>query len=711
MKIKQKKMKSIILTLATIFFSVCLFGQNLKIQQAESYFNTYRFAEATPIYKELVQKNNLDVDKYDTLYRHALVSAEKSKDFDFKFDVLEKLSFSSKYTFDDAFEFFQTSLFLGRYQRAKEILSSEIVKNSSSPSKALLDKYDNGSIWDELTKDTSMYSISFLSLNSEKADFNPIIHPDGIVFTSARERAIRKSTYDNTSYLNLYMLAKNDSIVKEVKFLETNRHDGTAYYDSVNQVWYYSKNFDYEKGAKLTKAGIFIYDEKTKIELPFEYNSNEYFTAQPYLSQDGKTLWFASDMAGGYGKADIWFSLNENGNWSVPTNAGELVNTPENEMFPFFQDDVIYFSSKGHAGLGGLDIFSVDFQNQKATNLKNMGANLNSNVDDFAFILDSTRKAGYFSSNRLNYVDNIYAVTIHQLDFVFVGELVADVNADITKVPVIVRKNGEVIDTLYAASNGKFEFKGDKNSDYVFEINNEEFAPIAENYSTVGKTKSDTTHKTFDLSSKYVDVATTVFDEITKKPLANTEVEFVNKATGEITKARTDENGQIQTKLLRNQDYEIKSTHDGYHNNVTALSTRTREKEMKADVSMKVIELAKYLEIDNNSMTFDFDKWNLSNSFKKELDKIAEYLKENPNVKIELNSHTDSRGSQTYNLILSERRTKSCLKYLVAIGVDSDRLIGKWFGETQLINNCKDEVPCSNEQHKENRRTEFVVIY
>jgi len=87
-------MKSIILTLATIFFNVCLFGQNLKIQQVESYFNTYRFAEATPIYKELVQKNNLDVEKYDTLFRHALVSAENSKDFEFKFDVLERLSFS-----------------------------------------------------------------------------------------------------------------------------------------------------------------------------------------------------------------------------------------------------------------------------------------------------------------------------------------------------------------------------------------------------------------------------------------------------------------------------------------------------------------------------------------------------------------------------------------------------------------------------------------
>ena len=711
MKIKQKKMKSIILTLATIFFNVCLFGQNLKIQQAESYFNTYRFAEATPIYKELVQKNNLDVEKYDTLFRHALVSAENSKDFEFKFDVLERLSFSSTYSFEDAFEFFQTSLFLGKYKRAKEILSSEIVKKSSSPSKMILDKYNNGSIWDELTKDTTIYSTSFLSLNSEKADFNPIIHPEGIVFTSARERAIRKSTYDNSSYLNLYMLAKNDSIVKEVKFLETNRHDGTAYYDSINQVWYYSKNFDYKKGTKLTKTGIFIYDEKTKIEVPFEFNSEEYFVAQPFLSQDGKTLWFTSDMSGSYGKADIWYCKNENGNWAIPINAGEAINTLENEMFPFFQDDVLYFSSKGHAGLGGLDIFSADYRNGIASNIMNMGANLNSNADDFAFILDSTKKTGYFSSNRLNYIDNIYAVTIYKLDFVYIGELVADVSADVTKVPVIVKKNGEVIDTLYAASNGKFEFKGDKNSDYVFEINNEEFAPIAENYSTVGKTKSDTTHKTFDLSSKYVDVATTVFDEITKKPLANTEVEFINKATGEITKALTDENGQIQTKLLRNQDYEIKSTHDGYHNNVTALSTKTRDKEMKADVSMKVIELAKHLEIDNDNMTFDFDKWNLSNSFKKELDKIAAYLTENPDVKIELNSHTDSRGSEAYNLILSERRTKSCLKYLIALGVDSDRLIGKWYGETQLLNDCKDEVSCTKEQHKANRRTEFVVIY
>jgi len=704
-------MKSIILTLAAILINVCLFGQNLKIQQAESYYNTFRFAEATPIYKELIQKNNIDIEKYDSLFRHALVSAENSKDFEFKFDVLERLSFASTYTFDDAFEFFQTSLFLGKYERAKEILSSEIIKNSSNPKKMLLDKYNNGTIWDELTKDTTIYSTSFFPYNSDKADFNPIFHPNGIVFTSARERAIRKSTFDNSNYLNLYMLAKNDSIVKEVKFLETNKHDGTAYYDSIKGVWYYSKNFDYKKGTKLTKTGIFIYDENSKTEVPFEYNSSEYFVAQPSLSQDGNMLWFASDMNGGYGKADIWFCLKENGKWSKPINAGELVNTSENEMFPFYQDYELYFSSKGHAGLGGLDIFSVDYRNQSASNLMNMGANLNSNADDFAFILDSTKKAGYFSSNRLNFVDNIYTVTIHKLDFVYIGELVADVNTNLSKTPVIVKKNGEVIDTLFADSKGKFEFKGDKNSDYIFEINNEEFAPITENYSTVGKTKSDTTYKTFDLSSKYVDVATTVFDEITKKPLANTEVEFINKETGEITKVKTDEKGQIKTKLLRNQDYQIKSKRDGYHNNVMDLSTRIKGKEMKADVSMKVIELAKHLNINMEYVKFAYDKWFLTPQFRGELDKIATYLKENPDVKIELSSYTDCRGSEEYNMKLSEKRTQSCLKYLTSKGVDKDRMIGKWFGESQLVNNCKDDVPCTEEQHKENRRTEFVVIY
>ena len=384
-------------------------------------------------------------------------------------------------------------------------------------------------VWDELLKDTTIYTTSLVSFNSNKGDFNPIFHPNGIVFTSARELSIRKNLFDNSSYLNLYLASKNDTSVTELKFLETNKHDGTAYYDSVNYIWYFSKNLPYAKENKLTRTGLYIYNESTKLVSEFPFNSKDYFIAQPYLSEDKKTLWFSSDMPGGLGGSDIWFSTKNGENWSTPVNAGDVVNTSQNEMFPFIQNNVLYFSSTGHAGLGGFDIFSVDYRNNIASNMINMGANLNSNADDFSLVLDNTGKSGYFASNRGEYVDNIYSLKIHKFDFVYIGELVASLGEDVTKVPVLVKKDGVVLDTLYADQNGKFEFKGDKNSEYVFEINSIEFAPVSDNYSTLGKTKSDTTYNTFDLSPKYIDIATTVFDDMTKKPLANTKVDFINK--------------------------------------------------------------------------------------------------------------------------------------------------------------------------------------
>ena len=277
--------------------------------------------------------------------------------------------------------------------------------------------------------------------------------------------------------------------------------------------------------------------------------------------------------------------------------------------------------------------------------------------------------------------------------------------------PVLVKKDGIVIDTLYADEKGKFEFKGNKESEYVFEINDSEFAPVSDDYSTVGKTKSDTTYNTFDLSPKFIDVATTVFDDMTKEPLANTKVDFVNKETGEITSLMTDDKGQINAKLLRNAEYELKSTHKGYKDHLSDLSTVSRSKSIDANVPMKVMELASYLNLNMEYVRFKYDKWDLSPQFKGELDKIADYLDKNEDIKIELSSFTDSRGTKEYNMKLSERRSNSCVKYLVSKGVDKSRLVSKWYGESQLVNHCSDDVECSDEEHQANRRTEFLVIY
>ena len=188
-------MKSILI-LFCLSFSTITIGQKLKIKQAEDYFKSYRYYESTPIYKELIQKDMLSFDENPELYRHAVISAEKSRDFDFKFNTLDIISLSQGYTFDDAFEFFKTALFVGRLDKAKEILLSDIVANSTDARKELLSAYKQGSVWEELLKDTTQYTTSKVSFNSNKGDFNPIYHPKGIVFTSAREHSIRKSTLD-----------------------------------------------------------------------------------------------------------------------------------------------------------------------------------------------------------------------------------------------------------------------------------------------------------------------------------------------------------------------------------------------------------------------------------------------------------------------------------------------------------------------------------
>jgi len=703
-------MKSILLVSCLMFLTTISFAQKLKVKQAEDYFSTYRFSEATPIFQELIEEDQLSFDEYPIVYRHAIISAEKSRNFQFKFNTLEKISLSNGYSFEDAYDFFKTALFIGNYNIAKQILSSAIVTSSSDARKVILDQYKDGLVWDELLKDTTIYTTSLVSFNSNKGDFNPIFHPNGLVFTSARELSIRKNLFDNSSYLNLYLASKNDTSVAELKFLETNKHDGTAYYDSVNFLWFFSKNLPYAKENKLTRTGLFIYNENTKLVSEFPYNSKDYFIAQPCLTEDKNTLWFSSDMPGGYGGADIWYSVKNGETWSAPINAGQLINTSENEMFPFIQNNILHFSSNGHVGLGGLDIFSVDFNGGLASNLKNMGANLNSNADDFSLILDSTQIAGYFSSNRSDFVDKIYNVTFNRLDFVYVGELVATLGEDVTKVPVLLKKDGVVLDTLFADNNGKFEFKGDKNSEYVFEINSSVFTPVSDNYSTVGKTKSDTTFNTFDLSPKYIDVLTNVFDDISKKPLVNTKVDFVNKETGEVTSFTTDKNGQIKNKLLRNSDYEIVSKHKDYKDYVGAVSTVSKAKAMELPVPMKVMELTAYLKLNMSNVRYTYNKWDITPQFEGELDKIVDYLNKYKNVKIQLRSYTDSRGDDDYNMMLSEKRANSCVEYLISKGIDKNRLDSKWFGETQLLNNCSNGVKCSEKDHQANRRTEFVVV-
>jgi len=702
-------MKVIYTMISLVFITLNLFSQNLKVNQAEHYFKSYRFAEATPIYKELIEKDHLKIDLFESVYKDAVISAEKSKDYSFAYSTMDKLSSTKNFSNEDAYHFFQLSLLTSNYSKAKELIFKGIVISNGANKLDLAKLYFDGKIWDDILKDSSKFKIKEVDFNSNKGDFGAFFHPNGIVFSSARDLAAKDWSYDNSAFLNIYLLNKNNKI-ETLNFLKSSRHDGTACYDSINKLWYFARNFDAKKNNQLTTTGIFIYDEKSDKEVPFKYNSDSLFTAQPFLSEDGNKLWFSSNRKGGQGNADIWYCLKTFDGWSEPINAGDFINTSQNEMFPFFQKNKLYFASNGQAGLGGLDLFSVIYENEKPSNLKNLGSGINSNLDDFSLVLDKTGKFGYMSSNRIEIIDHIYSVLVKTAEFVLKGELVADFKGkeDLTLIPIVVKENGNIIDTLYADKDGNFEFKTEKNEDFTFEINNDRFFPLKETFSTKDKVESDTTFKKLTLQSKYITINATVIDQKSKKPIPFSKVVIKDDVTGEEKTFTADDKGYFSTELERNKLFETHSSHQGYFDGNSEISTVSKDSLMKQDIELKFISKGTTIAIEN--VFYDFGKATLRPESKVELDKLAEFLKENPKLKVELSSHTDSRGGDARNLVLSQQRAQSCVDYLISIGINKNNIVAKGYGETKLINRCKNGVTCTEDEHQKNRRTEIKVL-
>ena len=267
-------------------------------------------------------------------------------------------------------------------------------------------------------------------LNTSSDEFSPAYYRDGIAFIGQFIKKKSLYKWNNKPWLRLFYLPYQPkgyengqveafSLSNQVK----KNHQGPVAFSRNNQMMYFSQNIK-SKRNKISSIGIFTAkknDGKWKEIQAFELNNPEYSIAHPTLSADGATVFFVSDMPGGYGGTDIYFSKFMNGQWSKPYNIGNVINTPFNEMFPFLhQDGTLYFASEGHAGYGGLDIFYSKYENGKWTKPVNLGKDINSSYDDFGLILDKNKYSGYLSSNRLGGKggDDIYRIEVenyHQL--------------------------------------------------------------------------------------------------------------------------------------------------------------------------------------------------------------------------------------------------------------------------------------------------------
>ncbi|RMG76487.1 MAG: hypothetical protein D6714_21290 [Bacteroidetes bacterium] len=264
-------------------------------------------------------------------------------------------------------------------------------------------------------------------LNTELLDFCAMPYRDGVVFTSTRgtqKLAKRRDNWTKNSFSDLFFAKKgNHDEYTQIELLAGDIngkfHDGVASFNRAGTKMFFTRNSPKRKSKKGTRL-LKIYEADndhdfwTNVrELPF--NSDEFSNCHPTLSRDGRRLYFASDRDGGYGGMDIYMSENIGGHWREPVNLGPNVNTSGNEVFPFIADDeTLYFSSDGHLGIGGLDIFSVKKKNpldeSSWGSRENIGRPFNSSRDDFGFVINDDKESGWFSSSRLDGIggDDIY---------------------------------------------------------------------------------------------------------------------------------------------------------------------------------------------------------------------------------------------------------------------------------------------------------------
>jgi len=565
------------------------------------------------------------------------------------------------------------------------------------------------------------------ALNTGSLDFSPAFYKNGLVFVSTR--GLSRATQNEDAWLNSKFM---DLFYAEAQGVERTRlgapkalpnvinskfHEGPLTFDKSGNTMYFTRN-NYTKGKrgfskkKITKLKIYGADwdgeEWGNVwELPF--NGADYNHCHPTLSADGRYMYLSSDRAGGYGGHDLYISTFQNGEWSTPVNLGATVNTAGNELFPFIHEDgTLYFTSNGHAGIGGLDVFMArpdaalteDSNEISWSTPVNLGEPLNSLKDDFGLIVDITGRSGYISSSRAGGLggDDIYSFK-GTLEGAPPKEKAMTVSNTTTTVPAgSLMIAGTVINKLYNKS-----------------------VPNATVYLT-NKCTGETQAKLTDINGSFIFTGECGCDYTLKGEKAG-----IGSATAYPSTLNVDCSQDIQTRLLIGGEVVTSSSPTTIISSSptpapSRIISRTPIITTPAPPPMAVYRPATTTfsasttsytvgdVIELEHIYYDFDKANIRSDASVDLDKLADVLRRYPGMSIELSSHTDSRATDVYNQALSQRRAQAAVNYLVARGIATQRLTARGYGESQLRNNCADGNPCSEADHQRNRRTEFRVL-
>lgn len=482
----------------------------------------------------------------------------------------------------------------------------------------------------------------------------------------------------------------------------------------------------------------FVKDQfKTMEQVDVVGVNTDYWETHLAVTPDGKNIYFVSDRPGGFGGRDIYRIIKmPDGRWSEPQNLGPKINSVYDEESPFISIDnkTMYFASNGPNSIGGFDIFvSVrDDMNQWSEPI-NLGYPINSTGDDLFYTTTVNGKRGYLSSFRKGGFGekDIYEIENDYLGVQNVIVLKGNIHVlgdnELTEESHVILKCEDCEEKETKLSlrmrDGAFLSSLEACSEYeiIFMKNNTEVIK-SEKFNTSCNLKYEEITKEAYLAD--YDLLGSVTDKETGLPLEKVTVKLYDKKTKELLETlSTDADGNFISALLEGKkygdaiSYELKFSSPGYlsiskdvdevlSNNVKINQSIKLE---KTDIGKDIAEM-----ISLNPIYFDLDKSDIRPDAEIELNKIVKIMNDNPTIRIELGSHTDCRATEAYNMSLSNRRAKASAEYIKKRITNPDRIFGKGYGESKLLNNCACEgdveSECSEEEHALNRRTEFRIV-
>ena len=653
--------KTLIYTILVFGLSAC--GSVSRLTTGDEAFEYKRYPLAVELFKDEIENTKLE----DEQARKSFLLGESYR-------LMNQYAAAIPW-YRQAFEISRNQISLEAYAGA--VLRNQQYTNAKKLYAKLIEDFGAKAEWRDAMEscdaaqqwikdqDPNQYVIRRSPLNSAQSDFSPSFYNNILVFASDRnESQGEEYHWTGQQYTDFYRSKEDRRLDELLNKINSPFNEASITFNAgLNHVVYTqcgtSDESNLEENCHLVE-GKWSADLESWTDFEkLNFCQDDISYGHPTFFNDDRSIIFSSNDPNGIGQHDLWVSYKRNNGWSQPVLLPEGINTSGNEKFPVMQGDTLFFSSDGKIGMGGLDIYySKWVQPDGWTTPVNLRPPINSGGDDFGFIWDpnfdenSTIKSRFFiTSNRKgSALDDIY---------IFEEMVLSRVDSVIEQEPTYnIVIEGKILEHIY-------EIPGDPNS-----------------------------------------------RKMGTRPLPGASVQIQNRE--EFPILIVDQTGEFTYTIEDEAAYRFLASKSDYLSNSIFVEVVLNDEEKHAGGKTYIVHIildpiVYDTEIVMEDIFYDFDKWDIRSDAEPSLNDLADLLNNNPNIQIELSSHTDCRGLEIYNAELSQRRAESAVRYLNNLGIESKRMKAVGYGEQRPAISCECST-CSEAQHQANRRTSFTIL-